>query len=400
MLTYIPSMFANLSRKDDEEEIRMYPGCTLVGLNLDRIRGIIECAGEPNVVSDSTQQDLYVKSIEQVIDYFPEIVNASGISRHFLEYSMMQHTSPQVLRKLLELFPVSDEIDLVVALSKAPSDALRQVVMDYIEKQEGQECQGQQASGCAWFGCSNGSAAETNLKACARCKKTKYCSKACQINDWKMHKLSCFSPDVKRHLVKETTLEAISATANAAQPGDVIEIPSGTYISKSGARLIYISKPLSIIGDGMDKVNVVGDFLFKEEANVDGTMSVQRLTINGSVKVCDTTSCNITFSSVMVKCPPELTAAGSDAFELRNCRGKVLLTCCEIVGGSDGLVLSGSPNVHIRETDIQHAQSRGIFADDYFVIEDSAVYSCGSYGIKGRAGWDERGDNQIQPGPW
>ncbi|XP_021369225.1 uncharacterized protein LOC110460574 isoform X2 [Mizuhopecten yessoensis] len=39
-----------------------------------------------------------------------------------------------------------------------------------------------------------GEASET-VKTCARCKKVDYCSKKCQRQDWKSHKLQCYDPE-------------------------------------------------------------------------------------------------------------------------------------------------------------------------------------------------------------
>ena len=32
---------------------------------------------------------------------------------------------------------------------------------------------------------------QTKLDRCSRCRKVYYCSKECQLKDWKAHKLSC-----------------------------------------------------------------------------------------------------------------------------------------------------------------------------------------------------------------
>jgi AMMECR1 domain-containing protein len=39
--------------------------------------------------------------------------------------------------------------------------------------------------------CGHCTKAKEELNTCARCKKAKYCNKACQKKDWKFHKLSC-----------------------------------------------------------------------------------------------------------------------------------------------------------------------------------------------------------------
>lgn len=132
-----------------------------------------------------------------------------------------------------------------------------------------------------------------------------------------------------------------------------------------------------------------------------GKLAVKGIKIEGTVNVFDNSFDDITFCSVDVKCPRQVGDRGEDAVCINTCKGKFLLLCCEIIGGSDGLaIMDRDCKMHIRETDIQLARSRGIFSNPYFKIEDSAVYSCGGYGIKGRSGWEAKGENQIQAGPW
>jgi hypothetical protein len=87
---------------------------------------------------------------------------------------------------------------------------------------------------------------------------------------------------------------------------------------------------------------------------------------------------DVTFLSVTVQLSPS-ERGRSDAFGLAKGKGQVLLTCCEIVVvvGGDGLSLTNLPRVHIHQTDISLAQNRGIFANNRFVIEDSAISNCG-----------------------
>ena len=91
--------------------------------------------------------------------------------------------------------------------------------------------------------------------------------------------------------------------------------------------------------------------------------------------------------------------AHDNAFSTGDLEGKCLLLDCEIHGGSDGVYI-GDTGVHLKRTETQFAQNRGIFSRCPFVIEDSTIDSCGGYGIKGTAGWTDKGQNDIQPGPW
>lgn len=214
-----------------------------------------------------------------------------------------------------------------------------------------------------------------------------------------MHKITCVSAAVPRHGVEGFTLAAIQHKIDDARPGDVLEIPKGRYADDGVA--LSISKPLHIVGEGTADVVIGSDLTATDAAKTGGQLIVANLKIEGIVDVEETVYDQITFLSVEVECPKHLGERGRDAFTVGKCEGKFLLFGCKIIGGYDGLKLSSwVTDAHIKETDIQYAQNRGILANPSFTIEDSAVYGCGGYGIKGRAGWEEKGNNEIQPGPW
>jgi hypothetical protein len=176
-----------------------------------------------------------------------------------------------------------------------------------------------------------------------------------------------------------------------------VEIPEGDYLpsDEAGAAKLTINKAVHLLGAGMSKVLLHASLDIQGD-DTGGKLVIANLSIEGIVSVEENKYNGVTFFSVEVECRPTLSC---DAFSIKRCGGKVLLFCCDIIGGSDGLGIYGA-DVHIKDTDIQLAASRGIFANDSFIIEDSAVYNCGGYGIKGRGGWDEIGTNEIQPGPW
>lgn len=94
---------------------------------------------------------------------------------------------------------------------------------------------------------------------------------------------------------------------------------------------------------------------------------------------------------------------GGDVLEIGNSTGeKVLVSGCDVYGGSDGVSNMGmATKLHINDdTEIRFAASRGIFSNSDFLIEDSEVSNCGAYGIKARGGAFTKGECDIQPGPW
>lgn len=275
---------------------------------------------------------------------------------------------------------------------------------------------------CDYRGCRNrrnATEAPATLSNCGRCKYQKYCSRNCQKKDWKFHKHTCLSADVPRHQVEDCTEEAIKSAIAAAAPGDAVLLPvEGTFDGDHFE--ITIDKPLHIIGPSAKKENC--KFECKHltiKVDVDGgNVVLANFMVNASVSVNVVNQSSgssgssryddegnkikkdrIVLSNVTVQCRAET----QDAFCISGChKHDALLIDCEIYGGADGLFIQdcGYNAVHLKSTDVRFAGSRGIFARQSFVIEDCEVSNCGAYGIKGSAGWEEKGDNDIQAGPW
>jgi len=206
----------------------------------------------------------------------------------------------------------------------------------------------------------------------------------------------CVDESRVRHCIEPSaSLDTIQRIINEAGVDDVIELPSGTFGTETPGTL-EITKNLQLRGQGMDQTIIKCNLVVKQDRCSGGKVMVQKLKVQGVVTVSDNTFDDVTFFSMEVNA----TKLKADAVTI-NCCKKLLIFCCEIIGGSDGLCLiDRSTNARIDQTDIQLAASRGIFANTNFKIKDSAVYSCGSYGIKGRVGWTDLGGNELQPGPW
>eukprot|EP00804_Cyclotella_cryptica_P017300 CCRYP_019568-RA/>CCRYP_019568-RA protein AED:0.27 eAED:0.27 QI:0/-1/0/1/-1/1/1/0/289 len=237
----------------------------------------------------------------------------------------------------------------------------------------------------------------TPLQSCARCHTTYYCGRDCQKSHWEVHKHQCVSADTPRHSVTELTVRAIQSAIHEAGPGDVIVLSEGLY---EGNEILTIDKPLVILGGGREMTTVSCDELvvggsdlasYRKHSLVMADFEVTNpCTIkNNHYKAVNI--CNIRFS-----CP---LGSRNDAVSTSESSGKILFLDCEIIGGGDGLCIGGD-GVHLKRTCIRNAQFRGIFSRRHFVVEDVTISGCGGYGIKGTAGWDEKGKNRIQPGPW
>lgn len=237
-------------------------------------------------------------------------------------------------------------------------------------------------------------------KTCGRCKKRHYCNEQCQKKHWKFHKFECIPHDQVKHSVdKSASLETIQTVIRNANVNDVIILPSGTFGHEGIDFTLEIDKNLHFAGEGMNKTTLICKTLLIKQNGCGGGKAIFRnFKIQGTVEVVQNTFHELSFVSVEVDATNTPTY---DAFEVNCCPGKFLAYCCEIKGGSDGLCLTDcSTRATIDQTDISYAQCRGIFSNIDFKIKDSAVYGCGSYGIKGRSGWTDMGGNNLQPGPW
>ncbi len=245
--------------------------------------------------------------------------------------------------------------------------------------------------------------AATNLLGCSRCKSVKYCSTTCQKKDWSRHKCKCVSPEVTRHVVQGGGgIDAIQSAIDSASPGDVVVINEGTYGDKGESNTLFVRKPIYLWGDVEKMSDVVLNCNLAIHVGTGcesgaAVVVVAGLTLQGAATIYENDYKSVTLCDVTITCPND---AAGDALEINGCKGKCLILGCEVYGGSDGVHIA-SENVHLKNSSIQYAQNRGIFSRRVFVIEDCEVSGCGGYGIKGSAGWTEKGRyNDIQPGPW
>eukprot|EP00592_Proboscia_alata_P015158 CAMPEP_0194394740 /NCGR_PEP_ID=MMETSP0174-20130528/124026_1 /TAXON_ID=216777 /ORGANISM="Proboscia alata, Strain PI-D3" /LENGTH=615 /DNA_ID=CAMNT_0039190579 /DNA_START=9 /DNA_END=1856 /DNA_ORIENTATION=+ len=201
----------------------------------------------------------------------------------------------------------------------------------------------------------------------------------------------------ERHRIESSaSLDTIQNIMRKAGVNDVIELPCGTFGGGAPEETLEITKNLRLQGQGMDQTILKCNLVMKQDGCRGGKVMVQKLKVQGVVTVTDNTFDDVSYVNVEVNAKK----SQSDAMTIKCCK-RLFLFCCKIIGGSDGLCLiDRSTSARIDQTDIQFAACRGILANVNFAIKNSAVYNCGSYGIKGRVGWTDLGGNTLQPGPW
>ena len=241
-------------------------------------------------------------------------------------------------------------------------------------------------------------------KACARCRSSVYCSKACQKADWGFHKHKCQPLDVPRHEVENFTIESIQRAIDAANPDDIVLLKEGTYegFADGSPSELVVNKPIMLWGpnEGKESVRLKCSLSIKPSGpNKDskGAIVLADFSVDGICHVHENMYKSVTLSKIRVVCPEDSAA---NVLTIHQCKGKCLILDCGFHGGGDGIEIH-SEGVHIKTTEIRSCKYRGIFTRRYFTIEDCIVRGCGGYGIKGTCGWTEKGtNNHIQPGPW
>lgn len=271
---------------------------------------------------------------------------------------------------------------------------------------------------------------------CSRCHGARYCSAACQRAHFGLHKKTC-EPHVVE-IVATMEFEEIQRLVSSCSKGGVVRFGPGTFKTSATTRvvdsqrserladgslgvgdlalplLLLVSKSMTVIGcctqstTGIESETelLFGIIVNPTKADDCGRLIIRNLTIRAEVEIKDNAFKQIELFSVGIdasatRIPGYVIRV--DALGIGNCNGEkgVLLERCEIYGGWDGINNSGRQNrLYIKDCEVRFACCRGIFSNSHFVIEDSEVSNCGSYGIKDRAGRTMRGNNDIQQGPW
>ena len=196
------------------------------------------------------------------------------------------------------------------------------------------------------------------------------------------------------------TAAALQELLDQARDGSQVSIPSGTFTASANESL-WIKSAITLQGQGPAKS--VLTFLVGVQEGASGKLLHLRafsvrfatLTVGGGAALR-----RARLSQVHV----DAQGCDMDALVLNPIgqgheQDRILVEDCEVRGGNDGVFIDCS-GVRLLRCVILEAESRGIFANPDFVVEDCTVKGCGGYGMKTRSGCQRRGKNNIQPGPW
>jgi hypothetical protein len=185
----------------------------------------------------------------------------------------------------------------------------------------------------------------------------------------------------------------------------------GETFSLSGGILTLPPVALTLRGESKQGTCTTVQGIIKTAKGATGTLlCIEGLTVEGGLDIEDNTYQNIVVKNCCFRCTSErncvtIGTCGSKSASqggVSSGRGKVLFQNCEILGGTDSVKhTSDVTRLHIFKCHIRSAKYRGIFADAWFVLEDTVISGCGAYGIKCTIGVEVRGDlNDIQEGPY
>ena len=221
------------------------------------------------------------------------------------------------------------------------------------------------------------------------------------------HLISAKEQNLKKTSPLALNREAIQQLVDSAEEGSRVALPAGRFVSSpsSGspaAQGLVIKSGIRMVGKG--ELTVLQGIPVSVDAGARGSLLELSnfCVMEAPVEVSGAAISRVRLSRLKIS----MKSGNSDCLILKEiCKDpkaqqEILVKMCEIDGGADGVFIATS-GVHLKDCEIRFAQSRGIFAKDFFVIEDCEVSNCGAYGIKTRAGCERRGvDNDIQPGPW
>lgn len=288
----------------------------------------------------------------------------------------------------------------------------RQPVRVYRRPQEAAPAQEQQHTlhlpRCSYGCCDSVPSLGTRLKACSGCEQASYCSKTCQKRHWKqIHKYLCTNAKRHRLEINETNAtnqdeeeeeekkeptdnpndkaKRLQDAIDAAESGDVIEIPSGIY--QQTAIKIH-NKSLFLFGDGLETTVLQCHVIACGDSSTHTQLTISNLSVHGRIQVDRLHQVHLI--STRVHCPDFVRFNAVIVRNVTDC----LVYNCEIIGGSDA-VCSLHTSLHLRQCDIHNAQHCGVVSNSTSTlkIEDCNIYGCQA--VKSAAGYEEEGLNEL-----
>mmetsp|Transcript_15191 Transcript_15191/g.17985 ORF Transcript_15191/g.17985 Transcript_15191/m.17985 type:complete len:459 (+) Transcript_15191:79-1455(+) len=197
-----------------------------------------------------------------------------------------------------------------------------------------------------------------------------------------------------------TSLQELEHALASCQEGGEIVIGPGRFRPNSG--ILVIPGKGIVLKSSTPTSNLketVLDCTLKTTPGAKGNLfQLQNIKVTNGFEIEDNSYGKILITDCHLAC----NDPHRDNINVGDCSGtKCTFLKCTIEGGSDGLMHgSHTTKLEIVSSTIKNVGSRGIFANADFMIKDSVIKSCGSYGIKCRDGCDVRGNCDIQPGPW
>ncbi len=228
---------------------------------------------------------------------------------------------------------------------------------------------------------------KTGKKLRCPCQTVTYCSKECQKLHWKSHKFECATRNANtaaesagnENLEAKTLAELQQLVSSETTPnGAVIKLQPGVYSAYPNGTVapLIITRSVTIEGCGMASgagathldCEIIIDT--NPSPTADSTLILRNFRCWRGMKINKNNHHSIQLVNLHISLPDakskfeQQIPTRGDCVEVSDCN-ILLISGCQIHGGSDGLGLNGRCKAHILKSEIKYACSRGMLIDSF-----------------------------------
>lgn len=182
----------DLSLKECEEVLDMEETFLLICKEIAQLlrdMRALQCIDELEYKYNIIRFNYYLENVQNVAKcepYFSDLLDYEV--RHNIDFDNQNYL---FMLLSINIDPTSKN---VANLTKKQRIKILNIMLEMVNKEEGQQRRGKESRRVALKkcnGCGSVESAMDEYKACSRCREVCYCSRDCQMNDWKLNKKIC-----------------------------------------------------------------------------------------------------------------------------------------------------------------------------------------------------------------